>query len=480
MEFSSFPKNLAYAVKSLSGFSKSTVKLLPDNRTDTVTSGNIVRVRLPQNSLVDLRTFTMYYEGSCSNDKTTCKAHFPRLSSSIIETLTIFVNGTQIENIQNYNLLYNTLYDLDGGGIDQQAKRHLENVDPSVYYEVGTNSATTGGALNTLLHDTSNKYDSASDAKNRKFIINNWLGFLSTCSTPVIDTNDLNECIVELRLSNADILFLSGQDGVTTTEGNATSFTLSKVGFTISKIVFNDPMYYNMKASKLLGDGLTLGYNTYINTRSGQTKKATSMNVYTNINTTSLNQVICVLQNPYNWGTGSGTAKHLLLNNAASGTDEDRVPFQSALADALPVTGVIGDLFNQSSYFRRNGVGLTTSQLFINNTPIMSQPLEPHLIYNENLIALGNNHTDMGIGIHPGCVSLAHFLKYYFCHIVSLENICAGEPFYKTGLDGKASSLNINSVSSFTTAVDEVIPHIYCNCTRIMQINEGHAITIIV
>jgi hypothetical protein len=34
-------------------------------------------------------------------------------------------------------------------------------------------------------------------------------------------------------------------------------------------IVFNDPLYYNLKESKLLGDGLTLGYNTYINTRSG-------------------------------------------------------------------------------------------------------------------------------------------------------------------------------------------------------------------
>ena len=110
----------------------------------------------------------------------------------------------------------------------------------------------------------------------------------------------------------------------------------------------------------------------------------------------------------------------------------------------------------------------------------MPQPLEPELIYNENLIALGNNHTDMGIGVHPGCLSLAHFLKYYFCHIVSLENICAGEAFYKSGLDGKASALNINWVSSFSTAVDEVIPHIYCNCTRIMQVNEGHAITVIV
>jgi hypothetical protein len=65
------------------------------------------------------------------------------------------------------------------------------------------------------------------------------------------------------------------------TTGTASSFTLKNVGFTISKIVFNDPMYYNMKAAKLLGDGLTIGYNTYINTRGGQTAKSTSMNIYT-------------------------------------------------------------------------------------------------------------------------------------------------------------------------------------------------------
>jgi hypothetical protein len=480
MEFSSFPKNLAYAVKTLNSFSKSTVKLLPDNRTDTVTSGNIIRVRLPQNSIIDLRTFTMYYQGICSTaNSTTGKGHYPRLSSSIIDTLTIYVNGTQIENIQNYNLLYNTLYDLDGGGIDQQAKRCLENVDPSVYYLITDNETSTATPQVTSHQaiDNSTVY--------RKFIINNWCGFLATCSTPCIDTNDLNEVIIEIRLATSDVCFLSCEPagGVASTTGTVSSYTLKNIGFTISKIVFNDPLYYSLKASKLLGDGLTLGYNTYINTRGGQTAKSTSMNIYTNINTTSLNQVICVLQDPDNWGTGAGLAKNLLLNTATGDVSTiatNRKTFNEVLNGTLPAAAVLGDFFNQSPYFRRNGVGLTTSQLFINNTPITPQPLEPELIYNENLIALGNNHQDMGIGIHPGCVSLSHFLKYYFCAITSLENICPGESFYKTGLDGKASSLNLNWVCSFSTATDQVIPHIYCNCTRIMQVNEGHAITVIV
>jgi hypothetical protein len=469
-----YPKNLAYAVKSLNSFSKSTVKLLPDNRTDTVTSGNIIRVRLPQNSIIDLRTFTMYYQGIVSATGSNGKGHYPRLSSSIIDTLTIYVNGTQIENIQNYNLLYNTLYDLDGGGIDQQAKRCLENVDPSVFYLVTDDQTTSGTPQITSVAATDNS------TVYRKFVINSWCGFLATCSTPCIDTNDLNEVIIEIRLATSDVCFLScdaGTGGVTT--GTVSSFTLKNVGFSISKIVFNDPMYYNMKAAKLLGDGLTIGYNTYINTRGGQTAKSTSMNIYTNINTTSLNQVICVLQDPDNWGTGALNNKNLLLNTATAAT-ADRKTFNEVLNGTLPAAAVVGDFFNQSSYFRRNGVGLQTSQLFINNTPITPQPLEPELVYNENLIALGNNQQDMGIGIHPGCVSLAHFLKYYFCAITSLENISPGEIYTKSGLDGKASSLNLNWVINMGTATDQVIPHIYCNCTRIMQVNEGHAITIIV
>ena len=55
MEFGSFPKNLAYNVKTLSGFSKTIVKMTPTPNT-AVSAGQTLKVRLPSNSLVDLRT----------------------------------------------------------------------------------------------------------------------------------------------------------------------------------------------------------------------------------------------------------------------------------------------------------------------------------------------------------------------------------------------------------------------------------------
>ena len=77
--------------------------------------------------------------------------------------------------------------------------------------------------------------------------------------------------IVEIRLVTSDVCFLSCETtgGVASTTGTVSSYTLRNVGFTISNIIFNDPLYYNMKDSKLLGDGLTIGYDTYINTRGG-------------------------------------------------------------------------------------------------------------------------------------------------------------------------------------------------------------------
>jgi hypothetical protein len=142
MEFASFPKNLTYNVKTLSGFSKTIVKYTPTPNSD-VSTGQTLRVRLPSNVLLDLRTLTMYYEGTWSNTGGTGSGYlrFPRLSSSIIDTLNLYINGTLIENITDYGHLYSTLYDLSCAG-DQTAKRFLENSDPSILVDNGSTDIT--------------------------------------------------------------------------------------------------------------------------------------------------------------------------------------------------------------------------------------------------------------------------------------------------------------------------------------------------
>ena len=189
-----FPKALSYQIRALSSFSKQAVRLTPD-KWDNIKPNDTIKVALPQNTLVDLRTLCMYYEGIGD-----ANCHFPRIvSGSMIKTLSVYVNGNLVERIDNYSVLFNRLYDLDGGGADQTAKRFLENADPSVYFETGiaTSSANTGIF----------KLTATSDAVKRKFATTSWLGLISTISTPIIDTNDLNKVEIEITFESANVMF---------------------------------------------------------------------------------------------------------------------------------------------------------------------------------------------------------------------------------------------------------------------------------
>ena len=475
MEFASFPKNLAYNIKTLSGFSKSTVVLTPD-KSAVVNHGDTIKVKLPSNTIVDLRTFTMHFKGTALADGASSKMHFPRLTSSLIKTLAVYINGTLIERIDNYNTLYNKLYDLDGGGVDQTAKRFLENSDPSIGYKTAANSTDVSGGnrVNKTLIAT------ASDTK-QKMMVNNWLGFLSTASCPCPDTNDLNNVEIEITFDNEKVLWGAGGG----TAGNnivsaGAAYKLEDVKFTIAKIVFNDPLYYNLKASKMLSSGLMVGYQTYVTSKQASFLKGSSINVLTTVNTTSLDQIICCLQSS---DTSISKLQLAGANNKDKGLTFNEVFPTAYAAQAANTNGddvVAGDLYNNSWYFRSDATGLVSSSIEINNTPLMPQPLDDATVYNETLIALGNLNQDMSSGIHPGCCSLSLFLKYYFTHIVSLENIQQGD-FYKSGLDGRASALNIALKLVFDGASTESFtPYIFCKTTRIMQINEGHSVTVVV
>jgi hypothetical protein len=266
---------------------------------------------------------------------------------------------------------------------------------------------------------------------------------------------------------------------MTNVRNTAPGYTLSDVHFMINKVVFNDPLYYNLKASKLLSSGLTIGYQTYISSKGSLATKSSSYNVYTSFNTTSLDQLIgCFTPEDQT------TSNLLLYGSWDDDTTADGLPFNNVISLASYTAEIasgknLNSFYNQSRFFKSDACGLTSSTWEINNTPIIPIPLADYEIYNESLIALGHNHIDMGISVHPGLVSLAHFLKFYFAHVCSLEMINAGD-FYKSGLDGKSSALNVVWKLAFGTTTDKVTPYIFAKTTRILQINEGHSVTVIV
>ena len=465
-QFGQYPRSLSYQIKQLSGFSKCAVRLNPD-KWDKIVAGDTIKVALPQNTLVDLRTFTMYFKGSGTTAAK--QVHFPRLTSSLIKCLSIYVNGNLIERQDAYSVLFNKIYDLDGGGLGQVAKRHLENADPSVTISTSTSVATGSGNPSI----TSKLATSTSD---RKFVISNWLGFLSTCSTPIIDTNDLNKVEIEITFESENVMFQS--TSITRVTGH--NYELNDIHFMINKITFNDPLYYQLKSAKLLSSGLTIGYQTHICSKGSVVAKSTSVNVYTSFNTTSLDQLIGTMTPEVN------TTSNLLLfgnwdaSSSATNAYEFNKIYNNGITTADAGTdATIGGFYNQSRYFRSDAVGLTSASWEINNTPLMPIPLQDYEIFQENLISLGHNNLDMGSEIHAGCLGLGNFLKYYFAQFTSLEMIQT-DGFYKSGLDGKSSSLNVVWKLVFSSTDSSFIPYIFAKTTRILQINEGHSIAVIV
>jgi hypothetical protein len=240
MEFDSFPKNLDYNVKTLSRFSKTIVKMTPTPNS-AVSAGQTLKVCLPSNALFDLRTLTMYYEGTCTNTGGSGNGYlrFPRLSSSIIDTLNIYINGTLIENITEYGHLYSTLYDLSCVG-DQTAKRFLENSDPSILVDNGSTDTTCHTFKTTVFGAVGG--GKAANATAQPFYINNWLVFIGSSSTNVIDSNDCGVIEIEIRLKPKEILWATNGDATGTVANLSNpNYSIDNVVFTIQMIVRNPP-----------------------------------------------------------------------------------------------------------------------------------------------------------------------------------------------------------------------------------------------
>ena len=482
---SGFPKNLAYTLKQLSNFTKQTVKVLPD-RVNAVNLGDVSRFKLPPSAMIDFRTISIFadvtlYKGAIGGaDGAEYALHLPRNTASLIQQITITCNGVQLCNINDYNLLYNTLYDLEGADYSQTSKRILENSDPSIYYyPKDTTAANSPIGVVTAMdgRTTANSYEA-----KRPIVINNFLGFIGSLSTPVLDLNDTGDIYIEIRWASPSVCW--GTTNTTApTYNTTTNCYLDNLRMTCSKINFESGEYYDLKAQKLLSDGLLVGYYDYWTSRGTAVQKSAGINMNFNVSTNSLDQCIATFQK-----SDYQTIRALVINNGGAIVMGNLKSFNEILADPVDYATTaagIGDAFNQSYYFMRAGCDLATSQWSINSTNVDPYPLPPSEIWNQNLIALGNNNIDFGTsGVHAGCFSLYHFLKYYFCHILSLENLSGDGLMWRSGLSGNASTVNINYAATFskigaTDNAETIQPIIFCRSTKILTVRDGRIISVV-
>lgn len=487
-----FPKNLAYSLKELnSGFNKQKCKILADLQSGS--AGSVVRFKLPTNVIVDLRSIVLYMTGSCQGTGSTVSYfHFPRFSASLIQKLVISANNITLCSISDYNLLYNALIDLEGADISQYGKRLGELYDPTIRWSQTTSAGTSETNENAIAAVVNHSVTGAtSNDTSVDMCINNWLGFFN-CSTPCIDTTDFNDIWIEITFAPASILYHSTITTSAPTLSNV-GYTLSKIFMTLDLITFSSALYYNLKTEKLIGDGensgLVIGYYDYWTSRFSSTKKSSGVALNFNLNSSCLDQLIATFQM-----SDYATNKPLVLYGGNAISNGTVVPFQKVLADPTTyvncqgtfdtnhfITYAQGDAFNQSYYFRRGGNDLTSSQWTINSKAIDNYALTPLEIFQKNLQYMGFNNIDMGAsGLHPGILSIYHFLKYYFVDICDLTNIAGDNNFWVAGLNSAGSSINIQYNATFaSTNTSSVIPVVFARSTKKLVIKAGKQLEII-
>jgi|LakMenEpi03Aug12_release.lakeMendotaPanAssembly.Ray.scaffolds.fasta_scaffold45779_6 hypothetical protein len=496
---SGFPKNLAYNLKKLdAGFSKTKVKIIPDNQTGQQNS--IVRFRITGNGLYDFRSLCMYMTGSCTGGSVDgADLHLPRFSSSLIENISITANNTTLCSINAYNLLYNSLMDIEGADISQMTKRNAsgERYDPSTYYSI-----TENDAKNQAISAVNNLKTASGHDTSVPLCINNWLGFLGSLSTPVVDLADIGDVYINIQFAPAEVCWVSNNT-TANTSGRTTNpaYSLTDIFMTIDRCSFQDPLYYNLKTEKLLSpEGLNVAYYDYFYYQGSSRQKSSSPSLNFNVNSASLDQVITTFR-PKDYQT----IYPLVLASAGLDTDVGKT-FTQILADPIvgantgsttagdwntgysqggftgdaSTQGNIGDAFNNSWYFCRSGASITGSKFSINSVDIDPYALTKLEVFNKVLQYTGFQNIDLGTsGLHAGILSVHHFAKYYFVDICDLTNISGDNQFWISGLDGRGGGINVIYTPTFNSAnTQEVFPVAWCRSTRVLRINAGRQLTL--
>jgi len=454
------PNNLNEIYRKLSGYKRNLVRFYAD-RTGVINANDVLRWTFPKEK-VALDSLTHFFEFTSTNAGTGTGSartgtYFPRNSASIIDTITVFINGAVYENITSYNHLFNLIYDNTCGfNYYYSGIRALECADPSIRYSVANASgnaitATVQGGTATATTDAT-----ACDTK-RPLQIRNWIGFLGTANRIIDLTN--TELIVEIRYAPATIVF-KGVDAAANVAATPT-YSIDNYYMTIQKIDFEDDSY-QMALNSLKNSGnYSLTFKTYSTSRSGSVTKASNPSLQFSVTSKYLSKLFFTFVD----GTFDTISKIQNTSNTLS--------FSEAVANLK--TNV--DAFNQSKFFQKNAVSLTEIQCEINGIPVYPYPQSLAQIKNNNLDAL-EIERDINAGDFPGLQSLESWSKYSFMMATSFEHYGAWKEGIISGYPNvNGNLLTVKYNTTFTSGADNV--YLLAFAERIVKANfNGSSVTI--
>ena len=465
------PNSMLYRIKQIEGLSKQTLSIVPSSGQGSVYNGNKIIVSLPMNSLLDLGTFEMNFYGKTAhngaasgNNKNYVQTRFfPRNIQSLIANLEIKINGRSIQNITQYNYIYNVLNDYLCGTDATNKKKVGENADPSnkSAWVDSVNIPRRGypiGLYNANSLSVDDKFDaSARDADN--YTIRNWLGLLSGgASTNIIHTDMYGQIDIEITLDQAGVLML-GQATATAAAGSldtvlnstnygflgdiatsnggvvaseAAQYVLSNIGFNIVRM--DMPAYFYEAMANVLSSGVVykLYYPNY-QIFTGQSTANKSGTTRFSITTKSLDYCIGTFQ------VAARDTVSTVLNSGIAAATAGEFGNASFTSGALINSGA-QRVFNNSKYFARNGSGVKNGTWYAGSVKLISET--PLQMYNGILRGF-NMKNDLLGGTSPYIRHYGDFIETTFGHMISFQATGETDMYTISGLDSSQQPLSI-------------------------------------
>ena len=92
----SYPANVSYFLRRLSGFHTNVFKLMPQN-TDTASAGKIIQVNLPTNALLNMKSFAFHFDAAATEAGGAGVARLPNKITSLIDRVEVMMGGVTVQ-----------------------------------------------------------------------------------------------------------------------------------------------------------------------------------------------------------------------------------------------------------------------------------------------------------------------------------------------------------------------------------------------
>lgn len=373
------------------------------------------------------------------------------------------------------------------GSGEQEGKQAVStNADPSSRVIVGNDGTLTRQSfhVNAAVTQDNATLNRAIDT----YCIKDWVGFLGSCRPSIIDTNLFGSFEIRMRLAPNNVLWRnSGAENIT--------YSVSDLYAYINRIDWKSPDYYSLYDAMLAKSGsMNIPYNNFrCHIGNALTDSKTNIMRFTE-SCQSLNKVIWT----YRTSAYNTIAPLQLANDAAAASGAAAADIVTDLNNNTSVPRKLANyetflsmdyapLYNSSQYFRRNGLGLGSSdgsyngvaQLEVNSQLIPSYPLTLPMVYQETLKAFNLLANDKGI--HSAMKNMAHYERDFFVGAFALSHFNNNDSQYLiSGFDSQATSiqlaLHVTNNRTTTNAAASATPVVFTSMDSVLKVSAGRQI----